>query len=668
LPPHRPLPPEPRRARAVPALLALLVAGASLPALAEGVAAESIAEAPDVVVTATRLPTPLERVPAAVTVIDRRAIAERGHVTLVDALRAVPGAVLVQSGPPGANASLFLRGANSDHVLVLLDGVPVNDPATSKGLFNFGSELLADVERIEIVRGPASGLYGSAAIGGVVNIITRAPGAARPLAGEVELAGGSARTLRGHGHARGTVGPVDYAVTLQSLSTAGWNATPRRLAGNLRERDGLSAQLGSARLRVRLSDAVRIEAMLRARASRFGLDNVPLDDPNFTGENRHVLARLGAEADLLAGAWTTRLVLSQSRHRQRFRNAPDAADPATSRDSFASVRTETIWANEVRLPDLGPARLAALSFGLQHAAEESETRIRSLSIFGPFAQDLDARQESRAAYAGGQARLFDRIDISTGARLDATRGFDDAFTWRLGAAYDWHELGTRLHAAYGTAFKAPSLFDRFGVDSFGFRGNPALRPERSRGFEIGATTRMAAFGRADGVRLALTYWQSRVEDLIQFDFAASTTRNVGRARLRGAEAELALRPHERVELAAAYTFTDARDAVRDARLLRRPEHQLALRARIEPVAGLVIAPELVLVGRFRDVLYSDAGAFLGEGMARGGLLANLAASWRVQEGVTLILEGRNLTDSDFEPANGFASPGRSVILGTRLGF
>jgi len=151
-------------------LLALLVVAPLAPAGAQEAPTTII---PDTVVTATRVPTPQERIPAATTVIDRQEIEERGYVTLADALAAVPGLRLIQAGGPGQQASGFVRGTNSRHVLVLRDGVPLNDSSEPNGAINFGNELLGDVERIEVVRGPVSAVYGTAAIGGVVNLITR---------------------------------------------------------------------------------------------------------------------------------------------------------------------------------------------------------------------------------------------------------------------------------------------------------------------------------------------------------------------------------------------------------------------------------------------------------------------------------------------------------------
>ncbi len=181
---------------------------------------------PDMIVSATRVPTPAERIPAATTVVTRQDIEERGYVTLADALAAVPGFRLVQAGGPGQQASGFVRGTNSRHVLVLRDGVPLNDSSEPNGAFNFGNELLGDVERIEVVRGPVSAVYGTAAIGGVVNLITRqAPRdrAFAPYGDRRRHAAHRARLCRRRRHGR----RLRLRHHGQALSTQGYNVIAR---------------------------------------------------------------------------------------------------------------------------------------------------------------------------------------------------------------------------------------------------------------------------------------------------------------------------------------------------------------------------------------------------------------------------------------------------------
>jgi vitamin B12 transporter len=619
----------------------------------------------DTVVTGTRIPTPAERVPASITVLTRRDIEERGYQTLTEALTAVPGLRIAQLGGPGQQASAFLRGTNSRHVLVLLDGVPLNDPSEPNAAFNFGNELLFDVERIEVLRGPASALYGSAALGGVVNLVTRRAPPDRAFAPYGELAGGTQRTLRAGLGATGTVGAFDYLLSGQTFSTEGFNTIAPRLP-NIGERDGFRGVFTTARLGWTPVENTRVEGLLRWRQTNFGLDSVPRDDPNYSGEDRRWYGQLRGETRLFDGLWTTGLRLGATEDRRRFVNWPDASNPSTADDLFVGTRTTLDWGNTVRLPALGALTDGALGFGLTHNFEES----RSGSGSPLFRTTVDANQHTTAGYASLQYRLLQRLDMTAGLRHDSTTGFTDETTWRLGTTLALPEIGSRLRASGGTAFAAPSLFQRFGITGTFFRGNPDLRPERSIGWEVGAETDFPAFGRRAFATTSVTYFQSRIRDLINFDAGFRTLTNIDRARIQGVELGLTLRPAAWFETTAVWTITGAFDDATGRRLPRRPEHVVSVTARLAPVPRVVIAPTLLFTGRSPEgafASYSDQGvAFPYPRSNPAGTVVNVTATWQAFERAALFLEARNLGNSRFEPANGFVTPGRSVLVGTRF--
>jgi vitamin B12 transporter len=234
------------------------------------------------------------------------------------------------------------------------------------------------------------------------------------------------------------------------------------------------------------------------------------------------------------------------------------------------------------------------------------------------------------------------------------------------------ELASRLRASAGTAFKAPSLFQRFGLIGTFFRGNPALRPERSFAWEAGIETDVALFGRPDFATLGATYFDSRFRQLINFNPAFSSLENIDRAKARGAELSLALRPADRLEASLAWTITETLDSVTGRPLPRRPRNVVALAARVEPLEGLVFAPEVLFTGPALEgafAAYDNQGnAILVPSYNKPGTVVNLAASWRFSPQLTAFAEGRNVTGSRFEPANGFVTPGRSLLVGTRFAF
>ncbi|MBP0444278.1 TonB-dependent receptor [Roseomonas sp. SSH11] len=659
-------------------LLLLSFTALSFPALAQGTnpgtnpgtppVTQPSAAVAETVVTATRVPTPIERVPGAVTVIDRQTIEERGYQTLSEALATVPGLALIQSGGLGQPASAFIRGTASRHALVLLDGVPVNDVSEPNGAFNFGNDLLGmEVERIEVLRGPASSLYGSGAIGGVVNIVTRRAPRGQVAAPFGELAGGSNRTLRAQAGVTGTAGAFDYLLALRSLSTRGTDATPSRIEGNTGERDGFRSAGATVRLGWTPSERFRLEGLASWRENHGGLDNVPFDDPNYSFEDRRYTGQLRAEGKPF-DVWTTGFRIARTVDRRRYSNLADSFDLSTTDDLYRGERTVFDWGNQIRLPDAGFIDQSQIAFGLTH--EREEVRQASGSAF--FRTTTNADADLTAGHVGYQLRLFRRLDLTAGIRNDSAEDYGTHTTYRLGAVLAVPEISARIRTAYGTAFKAPSLYQRYGRISGFFQGNPELRPETSQGWEAGIEFDLPLGAQRDFATLGATYFDNRIRDLINFDPFFTSLENVDRARIKGAEFTATLRPARWLTASAAYTITDARDARTGERLARRPEQQLALNASIRPVANVTIAPELIVYGRSREGAFAsyrnDGSAYTVPRDNKAGTIFNLTATWQVTEPVALFVEGRNLTDSDFEPANGFVIPGRTVLAGTRFRF
>ena len=648
--------------------LATLLARACLAAplaLALPAAAQDSVEAmPGMIVSATRLPTAIERVPAAVTLIDRQTIDERGYKTLAEALLAVPGLRMVQAGGVGQQASAFVRGGNSRYVLVMIDGVPVNDPSEPNGAFNFGSELLGDIERIEILRGAGTALYGSGAVGAVINMITRRAPSNTPFQLFGSLGGGTQGTVGGMLGAAGTTEHWDYMVVGQGLATQGFDVTGPRFTANTRETESFRGALGTARLGWTPAPDIRLEGLLRWRENQLDLDDVPNDDPNYTGTDRRWFGQIRAEATLLDGAWTTGLRVAYADDRRSYVNLPDGQSSATTSDLYRGQRRTVEWGNQMRLGTVGPFTDAGLAFGVIDWRESADQQ--SGSPF--FRTTTNASIHHTALHAGVQGQLFERLDLSAGLRQDHAEDYDNYLSWRAGAVLHLPELSSRLRAAAGTSFKAPSLFQRYGQIGTYFQGNPELRPETSLAWEIGVETDLPAFGRADGLTTSVTWFDTWYEDLINFNTTFSSLENVDRARAQGLELGLGLRPATWLDARITWTILHARDEATGAPLARRPRNVVALNARVAATERLVIAPELLYVGPSPETAaYDNDGNFLsGITYNKAGTVLNLTGSYRVAEGLVVYAEGRNLTNSSYEPANGFILPGRSLLVGARF--
>ena len=640
-------------------LLAALVMVSCVSAYAEEIAL------PDTVVTATRVPTPASLIPAGVTTIDRQTIEARGYNTLTDALADVPGFHVSASGGPGGQASVFVRGTNSNHVLVLRDGMPINDSSDPGSAFNFGVDTLSDVERIEVIRGPMAALYGSGAIGGVINLISRRGTEPGPHL-TVDLSGGYPAQVRGAVSVTGTEGKFDYALTAASQSQRGFDSTPQRMTSYTGIPQGYRDRIATLNLGYTPVEGTRFSLFLRGRQALFSFNTLgtpTYDTANSQGSADSLLGRIGVQSTLFGGVWETGLFVGRLQEDRRYFEALAPADPNQNAmdNRYHTRRTDVQWNNTVHVGDT-----TSVTFGYQHLIDS--ITVRANNNFGgfPFTQNASARMIGDAIYAGVQTTLWKRLTLTGQIRQDWV-AMNAPFTWRLGAVLDTPEIDTRFKVAYGTAFRAPSLFDRFGVDSFGYVGNPGLKPETAQGWEIGFSTTLPAYGQSDFVTFGTTYFNEQVNNLIVgVFFPVDTAINIGSAHLQGFETQLALHPAKWLTLRVTHTYTDAQDADAGSKLLRRPQHTGSFDAIITPLPGLKIVPDVAYTGAFRDALIDNGGNFLTSGTTQHGLIANLSVSYEVTPAVQVYAAAKNLFGSRFESVNGFQTPGTSVIAGVRI--
>ena len=618
----------------------------------------------DIVVTATRVPTPLSQISAGVTVITNAEFAARGYTTLVQALTAVPGLGVVQAGGPGGQASIFIRGTNSEDVLVLIDGVPANDAADPNGAFDFGQDLLNGVDRIEVIRGPLSGLYGSNAIGGVINIITL-QGAGKPHV-DITAAGGFPAQGKGGATVSGQSGGLDYMLSAALDEEAGFDATAQRLAAYTGNRDPFRAKSGVLNLGYTPAPGTRAYLILRARQSDAGYPDLGFpvfDDPDEFSHDKNFFGKLGVQSTLLNGLVTTELFIARVLDDRHYVNLLDGNDPnfASADDHYHGARTDAQWNNTVHLNDAGPASVNSVLFGVEYLNDTANERVNESG----FTENVNASQHAVAGHFGAQTTLDNRLTLTGALRDDAVSSFGNAFTGRIGGVLAVPEADLRLKAAFGSGFLAPSLYELHGVDNFGYLGNPNLRPERSIGYEAGPEFILPAFGQPVFADLTVTYYANDIRDLITTTPDFSSEENVGRAHADGVETELALSPASWLGADLTYTYTRAENVDTHTPLLRRPQNTGSAVFTFTPTPAISIVPEIRYIGSFIDFLYGDDGYPAGTGAAHSGTILDLTASYAISPGLTVFFQGKNLAGSRFEPVNGLQIPGTSGLFGLR---
>ncbi len=629
--------------------------------------ADTVELAP-VVVTPTRQPVPLGAVTAATTVISGAELRARGIQFVLDALRDVPGAAVVQAGSFGGVTSLFLRGGNSNYVKVLVDGVPVNEAG---GSFDFSDLTTADVERIEIVRGPASVIYGSDAVSGVVQIITRsAMGRARAHAA---VQGGTYGTSVIDAAAASGDDRAGYAVNFSRLNSNG------TFPFNSNYRNGTIG--GRIRVAPDSTTSAAFTARYTDRTYRFPTDGSgAATDSNQVTNGSSVVVGLEAARRLLPRL-DARLNLALHTSDDAYDNRPDSPGDSLG-FAFASSRTAATSRRSVDARLIArPLADVAVTAGAQVELERERQFSETSSDFGGGATSetgsFDAHRRTTAAYLQASAELSNGFAADGGARLDDNSAFGTFTTYRAGVSYRLR-TGTRLRASAGTAYKAPTFSENFAATPFEI-GNPDLRPERSSSWEVGAEQRVLR-----GVTVGATYFDQRFRDLIQYVSGAAnepTYANLARAAARGVELTAAATLAPIVTVTAQYTglrtrVTDAGASVSPVfalgqALVRRPAHSGRIGVRVRPFERASLSANVNFIGHRDDV---DFRPFPAERVTQPGYrtvelageLAVLQAVGR-QPSLTLTARVENMFDAKYEPIVGFPGRRRAVLAGGRIG-
>ena len=611
-----------------------------------------------VIVTATRIETPAREVASSVTVITGADLDRTKAATVLEALRDVAGLAAVANGGPGSAASIFIRGANSEHILVMLDGVELNDPMNPSRSFDFAHLGLDNVERVEVLRGPQSTLYGSDALGGVVNILTRRG------QGQLRLSltsqGGSYGTLSNGLDFGGSTGAFHYSLGLSQFATRGFSASSAVYPGNA-EKDGYRNLSLSGRIGLALQSGLEADLLVRVASAKTDLDNFGGpggDDPNATQRYDALLLRGQARALLAGGRWEQKLGLSYVRSARDHDNPVDDLHPFDAeKGTYQSDRAAIDWQNNVFL---APAH--TLTFGADISREQGESQYSSWSAYGPYDSPFPRRSADQAGiYIQDQIKIAGRFFATVGARLDRHSRAGTALTYRFAPAYFVEATQTRLKATFGTGFKSPSLYQIYAPGTFwGPIGNAALKPEGSRGWDAG----LEQLFLGGALTVGGTYFQDDFRNLIDFDFSRGYI-NIGRARTRGVEVFAEAKSADGVRGRVTYTSLEAKDLDQGTALMRRPNTRLAARV------------DVPLLGRFSTgVVAAFTGArhdkdFTGwearELVLAPYLLLDASLSYQLGAEARLFLRLDNILNAKYETVYGYGTARFSVYGGVKLG-
>lgn len=612
---------------------------------------------PPVVVTAERTPVPLERVPSEVSVIGRDRIDRDQTPFAADELRLVPSIDVRRAGSPGKITDVRLRGADPRHTLVLFDGIPLNGPWP--GTFDLADLPGSGWGQVEVMGGPASSLYGSGAVGGVIQFLS--PGEREGYASRVESGAGFGPALR----LRAGAEYGEAATLRQSLE---WNASrggreldgfasritsdgegPRDEYDGLAGRVHASVPLGGDRLR--LSGLATRGVKQVPYDYRFGNDFLTHQvlDPN-TEERDRVLAGRASYTHALVRGITLEGEVSGFGGRIEYVNRPD-----TTGGDHEDTHLENARGIAALRARLGGER-AGLLLGAEYRGE-SVTRNDDSQFGGfPSVTDVDRSVHTRSLYAQARADARQLI-VDAGVRLDDHSRYGAFGVPRVAVAVPVPAAGVKLRGGYGRAFTAPTLSDLY----YPFYGSETLRPERSRTWEAGADGSWLA----GAVQARATWHWTRFRDLIQSN-AFFTADNIGRARIEGGEASLRLAPSRRFAVGATAARIVAKNLDGGARLAKRPRWRGSFTADAAPVSWGSAWVSLQWTESVLDPFdFVDVTGRLLDGDTPGYAALDLGATASLARWIPAEARVRlsNALDRDYQEVKGYPAPGRRITVG-----
>ncbi|MGE3680653.1 MAG: TonB-dependent receptor plug domain-containing protein [Bdellovibrionales bacterium] len=562
--------------------------------------------------------------------------------TADEALRETPGAVIVREGGVGQKSALFFRGASSEHTLVLIDGIEVNDPSTPGGGFNFSAVDLSLIERIEVYRGANTLRFGSGAIGGVINIITKkGSGPPRPFFLQKV---GSHQTVQVGTGILGASRAWDYSLSLNRFSTDGISAADGYPEDDAHRFSTVAGQVG-----YEISAQTRARWISRYSESLTELDYSPTstppyfpspDDPNYEGRAYQIANALDMETDW-SPSWHSHTQISHFYQDRRYSDLPDALNPDSLKSRYRSevirVESSSRWrlSNAVNM-SFGPSyrqELAAFLYGspsLVLRLPESSAR-----LLGAFAR-LDLNSETLLFEAGG--------------RLDSHSLFGGFGTYTVSPGFHFGSNHTTLRTRFASAFKAPSLTQLFDPDV----GNPLLEPERVRSEELMVEQRVG-----DRAFLEVAIFRNHFRNLVQL---ANRYENVGSARSEGVESTLRGK-YRNLQWHLAHTYLEAKNERTGESLLRRPSHSAGAGVQWELSNQLSFGLIYRLRGGRTDIdQFTSARTHIGSYD-----LWNVSAQYKVDMNLSITGQIENVLDRNFQETPGFATPARSVYVSLLVG-
>jgi vitamin B12 transporter len=582
---------------------------------------------PEMIITGTRISTLPENTSSSVTIITADEIARSQQPFVADILRGEPGVDVATTGQPGSQTQVFLRGASPDGTLVLVDGIPVNN-AFNNG-FDFSTLPVNNIERIEILRGPQGTLYGSEAMGGVINIVTKNGGG--PPTGSVQTEYGSFNSLLTRGSFAASEGKFSFSADGSFHST-----------DNDRINSAYQGINFSGHASYTFNDWLKASLQTTYLKSKDGSPNdIFTDDPNDSLKNENYLVGLTLEADPFDW-WNSKVTLSHSHERGIF-NEPAPNPPFFFGDYFSRTIAER---NRVDFQNI-------FTLNKQNKILVGVTYDDASASYQDSFSALDRTIDTRSAYLQYDFTPVKRVTLTAGGRVDDSSAFGTHATYQFGGRFTAPCTETIFRANVGTAFRAPSIDDLYYP---GF-SNPSLKPEESFGWDAGFEQPLL-----DGkFHVGSTFFHNKYDNLIQFSGVTFEPENIGRARTMGVENFVSWTPLTNLTVRAAYTWLDTKDLDAGGPLVRRPRSSGSLDLDWKICPRLEATAHALFAGSRTDNNFGNPPPSVAN--LSSYTKVNLGLSYRVCKNFSVYGRVENLLGEQYQEAYGFPALGRFFAAG-----
>ncbi|MFT8563415.1 MAG: TonB-dependent receptor [Acetobacter orientalis] len=639
-------------------------------------------------VSATRRPVSVDDIGTSITIVTEKQIQTQQRRSLSDILVRQPGMNVVQTGGPGGTTSIFMRGNNANEVKVRLDGMDINDGSSTSGMFDASQFTTDGMGRIEILRGPQSGLYGADAMAGVIDITTtQGQGQFKPF---VRIEGGSYGTFNQAFGARGSKGRFHYNVELSHYRMDGFNNIPSYIkdyynATHSQRHEGNRNDNRSANIRLGYDVTHNFDLGLTARLLQSNYHTYSLYDlqsENAYGDSgvreqstkNQAIVRGTAHLVSFHGVLDQVLGLGYMTNRNRWTEAgiqPGGSALNPDPDYYRSSRLKIDWHGTFNLHKYGQFLI-----GAEHFHDTFNTSHTASSMWDS-GYNTSASMDTTAGYGQYQGNWNHILYGAANIRYDANSRYGNHVTWRVAPALHVPGTGTILKASAGSGFHGPSLYQLFANQvgaGYSEKGNAALKAEQLIGYDAGIEQKLLQ----DTLKFGATWYDNRVKNLIQSSVSIDSSynynysyANVAKARMYGVEAFANWKALKTLEFALSYTWTHGRDETSHIQLQRRPQHKLNFNTTWTPIENLTLSGNILYTSGWRDLKPLNAqncvvSSICGKG--HGYFTIDVAAHYKINRYLSVFARADNLLNRQYENPIGYLQPGRAGYGGFTVSY